>query len=129
MYASKSGAETTLLASDAESGIRMEIDGSKFITSQGGLSSPTSAPILRTLSCYACAVTTSFIRERIGTVDSFVVELTADNSYIIDRTADGRRLNISQSVRMVGNSVSPPPLAALARANLDSVLEDVRKAA
>jgi DNA (cytosine-5)-methyltransferase 1 len=39
--------------------------------------------------------------------------------YIIDRTADGRSLTISQSVRMVGNSVSPPPLAALARANLD----------
>lgn len=41
--------------------------------------------------------------------------------YIIDRTADGTRLSISASVRMVGNSVSPPPLAAIARANLDSV--------
>lgn len=41
--------------------------------------------------------------------------------YIIDRTADGRPLSISRSVRMVGNSVSPPPLAALARANLDRV--------
>lgn len=39
--------------------------------------------------------------------------------YIIDRTADGRPLSISASVRMVGNSVSPPPLAAIARANLD----------
>lgn len=37
--------------------------------------------------------------------------------YIIDRTADGRPLTISRSVRMVGNSVSPPPLAAIARAN------------
>jgi DNA (cytosine-5)-methyltransferase 1 len=41
--------------------------------------------------------------------------------YIIDRTADGRKLSISKSVRMVGNSVSPPPLAAIARANLDQV--------
>jgi len=41
--------------------------------------------------------------------------------YIIDRTADGTPLSISASVRMVGNSVSPPPLAALARANLDPV--------
>jgi DNA (cytosine-5)-methyltransferase 1 len=41
--------------------------------------------------------------------------------YIIDRTADGRPLSISASVRMVGNSVSPPPLAAIARANLDPV--------
>src|SRR3546814_10574583 len=37
--------------------------------------------------------------------------------YIIDRTADGTPLSISASVRMVGNSVSPPPIAALARAN------------
>jgi len=43
--------------------------------------------------------------------------------YIIDRTADGRPLSISASVRMVGNSVSPPPLAAIARANLDRVDE------
>lgn len=41
--------------------------------------------------------------------------------YIIDRTADGKKLSISASVRMVGNSVSPPPLAAIARANLDQV--------
>ncbi|HET6805642.1 MAG TPA: DNA cytosine methyltransferase [Frateuria sp.] len=43
--------------------------------------------------------------------------------YIIDRTADGTPLSISASVRMVGNSVSPPPLAAIARANLDQVTE------
>lgn len=41
------------------------------------------------------------------------------HSYIIDRTADGRALTISQSVAMVGNSVSPPPLRAIAEANLD----------
>lgn len=39
--------------------------------------------------------------------------------YIIDRTADGQRLKVHQSVGMCGNSVSPPPLAALARANLE----------
>ena len=38
--------------------------------------------------------------------------------YVIDRTADGRRLTISESVRLVGNSVSPPPMVALIRANL-----------
>lgn len=43
--------------------------------------------------------------------------------YIIDRTADGSPLSISASVRMVGNSVSPPPLAAIARANLDQINE------
>jgi len=41
--------------------------------------------------------------------------------YIIDRTANGTPLTTSAAVRMVGNSVSPPPIAALARANLDRV--------
>lgn len=41
------------------------------------------------------------------------------SGYIIDRGADGRRLTKSAQVRMVGNSVSPPPLAAIARANLN----------
>src|SRR5690606_7880327 len=49
--------------------------------------------------------------------------------YIIDRTADGRPLTVSASVRMVGNSVSPPPLLALARANLDPVEVRERMAA
>lgn len=49
--------------------------------------------------------------------------------YIIDRTADGRRITRTQAIRMVGNSVSPPPLAALARANLDPVEEPLRMAA
>jgi len=39
--------------------------------------------------------------------------------YIIDRTADGRPITGTRAVRMVGNSVSPPPLRALAQANLD----------
>lgn len=49
--------------------------------------------------------------------------------YIIDTTADGRKLSISASVRMVGNSVSPPPLCALARANLDTADVAARLAA
>ncbi len=44
--------------------------------------------------------------------------------YIIDRTADGRRLTTSAAVRMVGNSVSPPPLYALARANLERATQE-----
>lgn len=49
--------------------------------------------------------------------------------YIIDRTADGRRISNTHAVRMVGNSVSPPPLRALAEANLDAAFEALRKAA
>lgn len=50
-------------------------------------------------------------------------------SYIIDRTADGRVLSTSRSVAMVGNSVSPPPLRAIAIANLDPAHEAERLAA
>jgi DNA (cytosine-5)-methyltransferase 1 len=39
-------------------------------------------------------------------------------NYIIDRTADGREIVVHRAIRMVGNSVSPPPLIALIRANL-----------
>lgn len=49
--------------------------------------------------------------------------------YIIDRTANGTPLTTSAAVRMVGNSVSPPPLRALAEANLDPAEADLRIAA
>lgn len=38
-------------------------------------------------------------------------------SYIITRGHDGRNFTKSEQVHMCGNSVSPPPMAALARAN------------
>ncbi|WP_313424220.1 DNA cytosine methyltransferase [Stenotrophomonas rhizophila] len=49
--------------------------------------------------------------------------------YIIDRTANGTPLTTSAAVRMVGNSVSPPPLRALAEANLDPVALPMAEAA
>lgn len=49
--------------------------------------------------------------------------------YIIDRTANGTPLTTSAAVRMVGNSVSPPPLRALAEANLDPVAVSLSEAA
>jgi DNA (cytosine-5)-methyltransferase 1 len=49
--------------------------------------------------------------------------------YIIDRTANGTLLSTSAAVRMVGNSVSPPPLRALAEANLDTATNPLAKAA
>lgn len=42
-------------------------------------------------------------------------------TYIIDRTADGTVLKTTAQVRMCGNSVSPPPMFAIAEANLDQV--------
>ena len=49
--------------------------------------------------------------------------------YIIDRTANGTPLSTSAAVRMVGKSVSPPPLRALALANLDPVRAPMAEAA
>ncbi|WP_349984494.1 DNA cytosine methyltransferase [Stenotrophomonas sp. WHRI 8082] len=49
--------------------------------------------------------------------------------YIIDRTANGTPLKTTAQVRMVGNSVSPPPLRALAEANLDPAKAEMRIAA
>ncbi|MNO04587.1 hypothetical protein D3C81_2256750 [compost metagenome] len=37
--------------------------------------------------------------------------------YRIDEGADGRKFTKTEQVHMCGNSVSPPPMAALARAN------------
>lgn len=42
--------------------------------------------------------------------------------YIIDRGADGRLLTKTEQVRMVGNSVSPPPAEALVRANCPELI-------
>jgi DNA (cytosine-5)-methyltransferase 1 len=50
-------------------------------------------------------------------------------SYIIDRTWDGRPLTKTAQIRMAGNSVSPPPAAALLRANLPDSLLLTRKVA
>lgn len=49
--------------------------------------------------------------------------------YQIERTADGRRITSTHAVRMVGNSVSPPPLRALALANLDAAHVSLARAA
>ena len=38
-------------------------------------------------------------------------------NYIIDRGHDGRQFKKAEQVHMCGNSVSPPPMAAIARAN------------
>lgn len=49
--------------------------------------------------------------------------------YVIDRTADGRRITRTHAIRMAGNSVSPPPLCAIAVANLDPACHAERIAA
>lgn len=50
-------------------------------------------------------------------------------SYIIDKGADGKPFTKTEQVHMCGNSVSPPPMAALARANDPWRLEEKRSEA
>ncbi len=50
-------------------------------------------------------------------------------TYVINRTADGTVLKITAQVRMCGNSVSPPPMFAIAEANLDRMPADMAVAA
>ncbi len=38
-------------------------------------------------------------------------------SYVIDKSSDGKPFTKTEQVHMCGNSVSSPPMAALARAN------------
>lgn len=49
--------------------------------------------------------------------------------YIHDRGHDGTPLSIADQVLMVGNSVSPPPMAAIARANNPYLALQARRAA
>lgn len=48
--------------------------------------------------------------------------------YIIDRTADGTPITTTAAVRMVGNSVSPPPLRAIAIAIANTVPQRIEEA-
>lgn len=47
------------------------------------------------------------------------------SNYIIDRGHDGRRFTKSAQVKMVGNSVSPQPMAAILKANPSAPLEQL----
>lgn len=49
------------------------------------------------------------------------------DSYIIDRGHDGRRFTVTAQTRMVGNSVSPLPMAAIVSANHDHQAETLKE--
>lgn len=51
------------------------------------------------------------------------------SNYIIDRGHDGRRFTKSAQVKMVGNSVSPQPMAAILKANPSAPLEQLAEVA
>jgi len=105
----------------SSSGVRMSSDALRTITTARGGDMAVAEPVL--------------LEYRIDILYRMLVERELFNAqgfprdYIIDRTADGRRITRGAAIRMVGNSVSPLPLAAIARANLAPVDETLRAAA
>jgi len=51
------------------------------------------------------------------------------DNYVIDVGHDGRKFTKRAQVRMVGNSVSPQPMAALIRANMSETVTEQLEAA
>lgn len=94
-------------------GVRMSSDALRTITTARGGDMAVAEPVL--------------VEFRIDILYRMLVERELFNAqgfprdYIINRTSDGRRITRGAAIRMVGNSVSPLPLAAIARANLDPV--------
>lgn len=105
----------------SSAGVRLGSDAVRTITTARGGDMAVAEPVLA--------------EYRIDILYRMLVERELFNAqgfppdYVIDRTASGKRITRAQAIRMVGNSVSPPPLAAIARANLNTALHSVRGAA
>lgn len=112
-----SGVETTLRAVDAETGISIEIDASKFITSLGGPHSRRFGSTLTTLFSFVARAIGSCIQNETLTATLFNVNLSFEWHYIIDRQADGTPISKTDQIRLCGNSVCPQVAAALVAAN------------
>lgn len=97
----------------SSAGVRLASDPVRTITTAKGGDMAVAEPVL--------------IEYRIDILYRMLVKRELFNAqgfppdYIIDRTADGRPITTTAAVRMVGNSVSPPPFCALVTANLDPV--------
>lgn len=94
----------------SSTGVRLASDPVRTITTARGGDMAVAEPVV-TEFCIDILYRMLFERELFN-AQGFPAD------YIIDRTADGRRISRERAIRMVGNSVSPPPLAAIARANL-----------
>jgi DNA (cytosine-5)-methyltransferase 1 len=99
----------------SSAGVRLAGDPLRTITTSRGGDMAVGEPVV---AGYRIDILYRMLFER----ELFSAQGFPEN-YIIDRTSDGRRITRTQAIRMVGNSVSPPPLRALAEANLDPVAE------
>ncbi len=94
-------------------GVRLATDPIRTITTAKGGDMAVAEPVL--------------VEYRIDILYRMLVKRELFNAqgfpkdYIIDRTADGRPISTTAAIRMVGNSVSPPPFCAIIAANVDQV--------
>ena len=117
LRASRSGAATARPAGAATSGTSTDREASRFTTLLGGRASQRSDSTWGTLFSYVAHAIASCIRSETSKACSFVVEVVAEDGYLIERGADGRVLSKAAQVRMCGNSVSPPVARAIVAAN------------
>jgi DNA (cytosine-5)-methyltransferase 1 len=104
----------------SSAGVRLSSDPLRVITTARGGDMAVGEPVI---TGYSIDILYRMLVEReLFNAQGF------PRDYVIDRTASGQRITRGAAIRMVGNSVSPPPLCALARANLDTV-ETLAKAA
>jgi DNA (cytosine-5)-methyltransferase 1 len=115
--ASPSGAATQLHVVDAASTTDTAPADSRSTTSPAGQRIPPSASPWTTSFSFVADAIASFIQSETSKRCSFVVEVIAEDGYIIDRGHDGRTLPKDAQVRMCGNSVCPPLARALVAAN------------
>lgn len=106
----------------SSAGVRLSTDPLRTITTARGGDMAVAEPIV---SGYSIDLIYRMLVEReLFTAQGF------PRDYVIDRTADGRRITRERSVRMAGNSVAPPPYRAVLEVNLDPVdTYEVRMAA
>lgn len=94
-------------------GVRLSTDPLRTITTARGGDMAIAEPIVS--GYYIDILYRMLVERELFNAQGF------PRDYVIDRTADGHPITRARSVRMAGNSVSPPPYRALLEANLDPV--------
>lgn len=114
----RSGAATTPLAGAAGPSTSTEAGSSKSTTSPAGPGSQSFDEAWTTLCSFAADAIASSIRGPTATGNSYAVELTFEDGYVIDVTLSGKPITKTGQTRMAGNSVSPPPAMAVLSCNV-----------
>jgi len=94
-------------------GVRLASDSLRTITTARGGDMAIAEPVIT--GYYIDVLYRMLVERELFNAQGF------RRDYIIDRTANGKRISRAAAVRMCGNSVSPPPLVAIARENREAM--------